>query len=102
MLSSDSPRDIFGQEDLTSEQVDKLKTKLQWAVNHLATEEQKKKAVTYTIGLRIKWLKSMVSALNHGIRFKSTLPIAQELGGEWEREIGSISALYHKFSEEPV
>ncbi len=101
MLSTDSPRDVFGQENSNGEQLAEFKTKLQWAVNHLSNQENMKKNAIAHYGWRIKWFKRMIKALNDAIRTKSTLPLIQEFGEEnWERDLKEVQALYHKFSED--
>jgi len=61
--------------------------------NHLVALERKKADVSGQLNSLIKHYKKLAKGLAEAIKFKSELPLEQELGMTWEHDIEEIKSL---------
>lgn len=95
MNSSDMPRDLFGEDQLTPAQVEELKTKLAWTINNRQHAETALSTLAPPLKAEIKGFRKMADTLARCIRDKSRLPLIQEYGeSKYEQELESVRACH--------
>ena len=81
-------------QNLTGPMFDEFRTKLSWAVNHVVRNREDLATLSAPYKEAVKHHQKMAEALAESIKFKSTLPMLQAFGSDWEEELEKMQALY--------